>query len=142
MATLPGTSSRSSTGSGLNLIRKHRDELLSSMISNPDDVQSLMKKIDSTGLLFPDAIRKVFMTNPSLTNDDCAVAILNHLEIILEISYGYIPPVVQVLKEHSFLTDTIAIDDTDMLTANEFMYFSKKIVAKQKKKILGMYSNC
>ena len=129
MATLPGTSS------GLNLIRKHRKELLGSMFSSPKDVQSLMKKIDFTGLLFPDAI-KTILTNPSLTNDDCAVAILNHLEIIIEISYGYIPPVVQVLKEHSFLTD-IAIDDTDMLTANELMYFSKKKVTEQEKK-LGM----
>ena len=141
MATSPGTH-----GSELNLIRKHRDELLSSMISNPNNkevVQSLVDKIDSTGLLFPDAI-KTIMTKPSLlTDDDRAVAILNHLEIILEISCGYIPPVVQLLKEHSFLTDTIAIDDTDMLTANEFMYFSKKTVAIKQEKILGMYNcNC
>ena len=120
----------------MNLIRRRRGELLSSMISNPGGVRSFVRKINRIGLLFPDDIKVL----TSLTNDDGAVAILNHLEIILEISFGYIPLVIQVLKEHSFLTDTIAIeDDTDMLTANEFMYFSRKKVAKQEKKILGKY---
>ena len=121
----------------MNLIRRRRGELLSSMISNPGGVQSFVRKINSIGLLFPDAI-KVFMTNPNLTSDDRAVAILNHLEIILEISFGYIPLVVHVLKEHSFLTD-IAIDhDTDMLTANEFMYFRKTFNSQNLAIKLGM----
>ena len=104
--------------SDLNLIRKHHDELLSSMISNPGGIESLVRKLDSIGLLFPEAIKQVFVTyNPSsLTNEGFTVAILKYLEIVIDISLEYIPPVVHVLKEQSFLTAT---NDVNVPTTNE-----------------------